>query len=188
MSIHCHSGGNTFHVSSIIMHSSLDVITARKRSLRRLCFYMCLSTGGGVVSQHALQVVSQHALQVSRGVCIPACLAGGIPACLAGLQGCVSQHALQVSRSTPKGELEGSGRGESPGPHPWGVSRSTPGGASPGTHPGGLQVHTWGVSRPTPGGFPGPHGGVSQHAQRQTSPRLTATAVGGAHLTGMHSC
>ena len=35
--------------------------------LRRLCFYTCLwfcsQGGGGVLSQHALQVVSQHALQ-----------------------------------------------------------------------------------------------------------------------------
>ena len=48
--------------------------------LRRLCFYRCVCVhgGGGVVSQHALQVVSQHALlQVSR-------------------RGVVSQHALQV--------------------------------------------------------------------------------------------
>ena len=61
----------------------------------------------------------------------------------------VSQHALQVSRLTPRGEVEGSGlgglqahiRGEVegsslrgyPGPHPVGVSRSTP---------GGLQAHT----------------------------------------------
>ena len=51
-----------------------------------------LFTGGGVVSQHALQVVSQHALQVSGG--------GGL-----------SQHALQVSRPTPRGEVEGSGLG-----------------------------------------------------------------------------
>ena len=40
---------------------------------------MCLSTGGGgVVTQHALQVVSQHALQQVSG--------GGIPVCLAGFQ------------------------------------------------------------------------------------------------------
>ena len=60
----------------------------------------------------------------------------------------VSQHDLQVSRSTPKGEVEGSGLG--------GVSRPTPRG---------------GVSRPSPsGGFPGPHPGVSQHALIQTPP------------------
>ena len=83
-----------------------------------------LFTWGGVVSQHALQVVSQHALQqISRG--------GGIPACIAGFQ------------ALTRGEVEGSGQGGSPGPHPrgklrglaWGVSRPTP---------GGLQAHTWG--------------------------------------------
>ena len=42
---------------------------------------------------------------------------GGIPAWVAGLWGVVSQHALQVSRPTPKGEVEGSGLGGSPGPH-----------------------------------------------------------------------
>ena len=57
----------------------------------------------------------------------------------------VSQHALQVSRPTPRGEVEGSGLGGSPGPHPGGFSRPTPGGV--------LQVHT--------GGSPGrpPHYG-----------------------------
>ena len=67
-----------------------------------------------------------------------------------------------------------------PGPHPGGklrglargVSRPTPGG-SPGPHPGGLQAHT--------------ERGESQHALKQTHP-LTATAVGGTHPTGMHSC
>ena len=32
----------------------------------------------------------------------------------------VSQHALQVSRPTPKGEVEGSGLGGCPDPHPGG--------------------------------------------------------------------
>ena len=80
--------------------------------------------------------------------------------------GVVSQHALQVSRPTPRGEVEGSGLGGSPGPHP---------GGSSGTHVGE------GVSRPTPGG-------VSQHALRQTPPQQTTTAAGGTHPTGMHSC
>ena len=40
-----------------------QIFTARKRSLRRLCLYRCLS--------------------VHRGGGIPACIAGGIPACLA---------------------------------------------------------------------------------------------------------
>ena len=69
-----------------------NLITARKRSLQRLCFYTCLSVHRwGVVSQHALQVVSQHALQVSGG-CIPACLAG--------------------FQAPSKRELEGFGQGE----------------------------------------------------------------------------
>ena len=105
----------------------------------------------------------------------------------------VSQHALQVSRPTPRGEVEGSGQGGSPGPHSRGELRSLAwGGGSPGPHPlwgvsrstplvGGLQAHTWGVSRPTPGG-----GVVSQHAPRQTPP--TASDAGSTHPIGMHSC
>ena len=51
------------------MELYIDFITARKRSLRRLCFYTCLSVHRG-------------------GGAIPECIAGGIPACLAaGLQG-----------------------------------------------------------------------------------------------------
>ena len=96
-------------------------------------------------------------LSVHRVGGIPACLAGGIQACLAGLQGCVSQYALQVSRPTPKGGLRALAKGV----------------GSPGPHPGGcLQAHT--------------HGGVSQHALRQT-PQLMATAVGSTYPTGMHS-
>ena len=146
------------------------VITAHKQSLRRLCFYTCLSVHG------------------ERW--------GGIPACLAaGLEGLVSQHALQVSRPAPRGEVEGSGLGGFTRPTPWGgspgphlgvsrptsrgVSRPTPSGVSrpssrgsPGPHPGGLQAHT--------------QGGVSQHALRQT-PSM-GTAAGSTHPTGMHSC
>ena len=123
-----------------------SIFTARKRSLRKLCFYTCLS--------------------VHRGCGIPACLAGGIPASLipcrswtgvgwlGGRVGyfLVSQHALQVSRPTPgEGELDGSG---------WGVSRLTP---------GGLQAHTWRSPGPQPGGSPGPHpGGCIQHVLGQT--------------------
>ena len=78
-----------------------------------------LSTGWGVLSQHALQVVSQHALQVSRG----------------GL----SQHALQVSRPTPEGSLRGLAGGGGFQVHTWGGSRPTLGGRG-----GGLQAHTQG--------------------------------------------
>ena len=136
-------------------------VTARKRSLRRLCFYTCLSV-------HRRGVVSQHALQVSS----------------------------RVYPSMPCGF---------PGPHPggslrvWlgGLQAHTGGGEVEESGLGGLQAHTgggsWGVwpggsPGPHPGGSPGPHlGGVSQHALRQT-PRLMATAAGGTHPTGMHSC
>ena len=81
------------------------------------------------------------------------------------------------------------GGGKSPGPHPggklsglaWGggVSRPTPRGRLR-VWPGGLQAHTQ-------GGSPSPHlVGVFQHVLRQTP--LTATAAGGTHPTGMHSC
>ena len=55
--------------------------------------------------------------------------------------GGVSLHALQVSRSTSKGELEGSGLGGSPGPHPGGIWGVWPGG-SLGPHPGGIPACT----------------------------------------------
>ena len=91
--------------------------------------------------------------------------------------GVVSQNTLQVSRPTSKGEVQGSGLGGgSPGQHPRErVSRSTLGGC-PGPYLGG-------VSRPTPG-----VGGVCQHALRQTPLQQTATAAGGKHPSGMHSC
>ena len=67
--------------------------------------------------------------------------------------------------------------------HTWeGVSRPTLGGGLSRPTPGrGVQAQAQGVSRPRPGG------GVSQHALRQT-PHQTATAAGGTHPTGMHSC
>ena len=156
--------------SVILQSETMDIVafvTARKRSLRRLCFYICLPFcpcgRGGMVSQNTLQVVSQHALQVSGGwyPSMPCrSQGGGIPACLAGLQahtqggswrvwpggGLTGPHPVGklrglawggVSRLTPRG---------SPGPHP---------GESPGLHPGGLHAHTC---------------GVSQYALRQTPP------------------
>ena len=67
-----------FGKGTVLAH--LVVFTARKRSLGQGNMFtsVCLSMGGGVLPQHALQVVSQHALQqVSRW-------------------GVLSQHALQV--------------------------------------------------------------------------------------------
>ena len=99
-------------------------VTARKRSLRRLCFYTCLSVHRRrVVAQHALQVVSQHALQVSSRVypSMPCRFPGPHPG---GAWG----SGWGVSRSTL-----GGGKLRSLA---WGVSRPTPGG----------------ISMPTPGG------------------------------------
>ena len=113
-----------------------SVITTRKRSLRRLYFYMCLSfcpRGGG-----------------GGGGAIPACITGGI------------QHALQqvsvrgVFRPTAKGEVEGI----------W--SRATAKGEVEGDLSGGKCL-LWGVDWRTP-------------------PPVMATAAGGTHPTGMHSC
>ena len=76
----------------------------------------------------------------------------------------------------------------SPSPHPVGKLRGLARGVSrPTTGTGSLQAHTWG------GGSPGPHlgrGCVSQDALRQNPPPppWTATAAGGTHPTGMHSC
>ena len=74
--IHC------FRVSDKLYTKRQYLPSATK--LRSLCFYtslwFCSRGGGGVLSQHALQVVSQHALQqggsAPRGV--PA-LGGGVP-------------------------------------------------------------------------------------------------------------
>ena len=139
--------------------------------------HMSVCPQGKVVTQHALQVVSQHALQVSRG--------------------CVSQHALQVVSQhvlQVSGGVYPSRPWRFPGPHPRGSLRGLARGFSRPT-PGGSPDHTqrvsrptpWGASSPTPGGLQAHTRGVSQHALRQT-PRLMASAAGGAHPTGMRSC
>ena len=126
------------------------------------------------------------------GCGIPACLAGGIPACLAaGLRvgGCIPAWLAGFQAHTQGGGgLEWSGLVGSPGPHPGGSWGVWPGG-------GVLQAHTlegWGGSPgPHPGGSPGPHlggGGIPACTEADPPPRLTATAVGGTHPTGMHSC
>ena len=129
----------------------------------------------------------------------------------------VSQHALQVSKPTPKGEAEGSGRragvsrptasGEVEGSG-WGVFKPTTrgklrglAGGSPGPHPGGkLRGLAGGSQVPHPEG-PGSHrkGGLQAHTLGRVCipacteadtplPEQTATAAGGTHPTGMHSC
>ena len=73
------------------------------------------------------------------------------------------------------------------------------GGGSPGPHLGEVGESGWGLQAHTQGGgcgvwlggSPGPgEGCVSQHALRQTPPssQQTATAAGGTHPTGIHSC
>ena len=98
------------------------------------------------------------------------------------------------------------GRRGSPGPHLGGRLRVWLGRGGLQAHTqGGLQAHTWGVSRPTPGGVsrPTPGGSPGQHQGGSSGPHLgghpsihwgrpppplTATAAGGTHPTGMHSC
>ena len=91
---------------------------------------------------------------------IPACIARGIPACLAAgvWGGMVSQHALQVSRPTPKGKVEGSGQGGSPG------------GAC-----------SW-------GGVTAPGGCLLQGGGGVETPSVMATTASGTLPTGMRSC
>ena len=110
---------------------------------------------------------------------------GGIPACIAGgirptPRGKLRGLAKGVSRPTTKGKVEGSGlgglqahtQGGSWGVWPMGVSSPTPG--------GGLQAHTW-------AGSLGPHArGCIPACTKADSPM--ATAAGGTHPTGMHSC
>ena len=86
------------------------VITARKRSLRRLCFYTCLS-----VILFTWGVVSQYAFVLLEG---------------SGLGGSTGPH--------PGGKLRSMAWGVSR-PTPRGVSRSTPEG-SPGPHPRGYRL------------------------------------------------
>ena len=100
---------------------------------------------------------------------------GGILACLADFQahtqGEVEGSGQEgVSRSTHKEEVEGSSLWGSLGPHQCGSPGPHPGG-SPGPHLGGLQAHTRGC-------IP---------ACTEADP-LMATAAGGTHPTGMHSC
>ena len=146
----------------------IQIITSRKGSLRRLCFYTCLS--------------------VHRGGGIPACLAGGIPTCLAGLQG-----GLQANT---QGEVEGSGQGVSR-PTPGGLRSFNSNSVvmvkiNQAHTQGGLQANTQGVSRPTPRRVsPGPHPGcvcIPACTEADTTTPWMAIATGSMHPTGMHSC
>ena len=98
------------------------VVTARKRNLRRLCFYTCLSF-------------------CSQGRCgIPACIAGGIPACLAA-GGWYPSIPCRFPGPHPGGKLRGLAWGGVSRPTPeGGVSRPT-WGRSPGPHLGSGVFH-----------------------------------------------
>ena len=138
------------------------------------------------------------------GGAIPACIAGGISMpCSRSPRGVVSQHALQVSR--PRGEVEGDLAEGGGG----GVSRPTPKGevegdlargfsrpTSKGEVEGDLQAHTCGgllLGGWSAGGGVcslGERGAWSQGGLCETPPPPTgtATAAGGTHPSGMHSC
>ena len=82
----------------------VGIITARKRSLRRLCFHRCLPVhrGGGVQAQ-AQGKVSPQGVSMPRGVCLGGCPGPGPRGVSAWGRGLstprgVSQHAL---RQTP---------------------------------------------------------------------------------------
>ena len=139
------------------------IFTARKRTLRRLCFYTCLSVilfKGGVLSQHALQVISQHALQqVSRG-------GSPCPHPMGKLRGI-------WSRPTAKGEVEGD---LARGCLLWG-----------GVCSGGLLAGVCSGGGTCSGGCL-LQGGLLHGGCVRPSPPVTATAAGGTHPTGMHSC
>ena len=91
--------------------SYMQFFTARKRSLRRLCFlHVSVCPQGGGYPSMPCRWYPMHALQISKG----------------------------VSRPTPRGKFRGlaGGGGRSPGPHPGGSPGSHPRG-SPGSHPRG---------------------------------------------------
>ena len=114
-----------------------------------------------MLSQHALQVVSQHALQ--GGVLSQHALQLVSQHALQG--GVLSQHALQVvSQHALQGGLLPGG--------------SALGGSALGVCSRGCLV---------PGGGAWSRGGTCSGGCMVETPR-TATAVGGTHPTGMHSC
>ena len=133
------------------MSLSTHIFTVRKRSLRRLCFYTCLSVipftgGGGGVGACA-----------AGGVCLGPDpgrrlrgLAGGLS--MPRSRGEVKGSGWGVSRPKPRVEVEGSGRGVSM-PMPRGEVKGSGWGCL-GPHPG-ERLGVW------LGGGLGPNPGVS---------------------------
>ena len=108
------------------------------------------------------------------GGAIPACIAGGIPACLAaGLQGGGIPACLAGFQAhTQGGKFRGIWLG--------GVSRPTPKGE---VERDLVQAHSQGGSWGGSG-----WGGTCSRAGVCVETPVTATAAGGTHPTGMHSC
>ena len=137
------------------LNSNVNIITARKRSLRRLCFYTCLSVilftrGGGF---------STPTPGGGWGV-----WPGGSPGSHPG-----------------GGRLGGSGHGGSPGPHPGGEVEGS-GQGSPGPHPkGGWGVWLGGVQVQTQGVYPSMHWG--RHPPQQTATAAGSTHPTGMHYS-----
>ena len=88
---------------------------------------------------------------------------------------CHSVHRGECLGPGPGGRLGGlAGGGGGPGPHPGGVSRPRPGGVQ-------AQAQGW-----CPGQGPGEC--IPACTEADTPLQQTATAAGGTHPTGMHSC
>ena len=136
--------------ASNVLCKDLKLITARKRSLQRLCFYTCLSvilfTGGGCLGPH------------------PRGSLGGL---VRGVSRPTPRGRLGVARPTPRGKVGGSGRGD-PGPHL---------GGCPGPHLGGGWGLWPGGSRPTPRGGVSQHALRQTHPTPPPSIRLLLRAV-----------
>ena len=117
------------------------IFTARKRSLRRLCLYTCLSVilftvgRGWYPCMHCRRYPSMPCRSLEGWYPSMPCRSPGPHP-----RGNLGVWPRGISRPTPRGGSLGVWAGGSPGPHPGEVSRSTPG--------RGLQAHIWGVSRP----------------------------------------
>ena len=97
----------------------------------------------------------------------------------------------ELSRPRPRGRFGGlagevgclrpdPGRGGGRGSGWRGLSRPRPRGEVGGFWLEGVQAHTW--------GGPGPEGCIPACTEADTPLQQTATAAGGRHPTGMHSC
>ena len=118
---------HSFDFSGLTKNFS-STFTARKQSLRRLCFYMCLSvilfTGG---------VYPSMPCRSPGGDVYPS-----MPCRFPGPHPGGKLRGLARGEGVSRGGLKGVGV-VAPGPHLGGLQAATQGGLQ-----GGLQVHTWG--------------------------------------------